>query len=271
MNLDTQPTIRHAVSGTRRLAGSFWQTGRRSLVLGGLLLLAASTASVVATANSAPNFTSLTVNKSVLNEGETVTLTGSFSDPDPNQRHTLTIYWYSARTEELQRLKQKVQLPAGQSTFQVSHTYTDNFPAAPIQVNLRDHDLPDGANDNTGGLAGDVELVPITVKNVAPRIADPVSVSSSRVSATKVRVDIDGAIADATRDTHQVRAARWYGSKPANVTTPCTATNLRFHCELIFTSFEADSNQAVSIYVKDDDGAEGSKNITVDLEGGSSS
>lgn len=271
MYLDTPSTIRQTVSGARRLSAGLWRTGRRSLVLGGLLLLAASTTSVVATTNSAPVFTSLALSTSVLNEGESVTLTGAFNDPDPNQRHTLTVYWYSARTEELQRLKQKIQLPAGQSTFQVSHVYTDNFPAAPIQVNLFDHDLPDGANDNTGGLAGDIELVPITVKNVAPRIEEPITVSSSRVAATKIRVEIDGAIADAAGDTHQVRAARWYGSKPANVTTPCTATNRRFHCELIYSSLDLDTNQAVSLYVKDDEGAEGSKNITVEVGDGSSS
>ena len=258
------PTISRALGRARRLLTYPGRAGRWPLALGALLLVA-STASVVGTANSAPVFTSLALSKSVLNEGESVTLTGAFNDPDPNQRHTLIVYWYGGEGEELQQLKQKIQLPAGQSTFQVSHVYADNFSAQPLKVVIFDHDLPDGANDNTGGLAGDTEFLPITVKNVAPRLPGPNTVTSSRVSATRVVVKIDGPIADAVRDTHQVRVAKWYGSTPAKVTTPCTAANLRFHCELTYSSRELGSDQAVTVYVKDDEGADGAANITVPL------
>src|SRR5688500_2802620 len=75
-------TSRERVLGhARRLLAGAFQSGRRSAVLGTILLIG-STVSVVATANTPPVITSLTVTPSVLNEGQAVTLTGAFTDPD---------------------------------------------------------------------------------------------------------------------------------------------------------------------------------------------
>jgi len=255
-------TILSTVERARRLPTILGRTRSWPLALGALLL-AASTASVIGTTNSAPAFTNLALSKTVLNEGETVTLTGAFNDPDPNQRHTLIVYWHGGDTEASQEFKQKIQLPSGQSTFQVSHTYADNFPVQPMKVVLFDHDLPDGANDNTGGMASDTEFLPFTVKNVAPSLPQPTTVTSSRVSATQVLVKIDGAIVDGSGDTHEVRAAKWFESTPGKVTTPCTADKLRYHCELTYSSRQAGTVQTVTLYVKDDEGASGARNVTV--------
>jgi hypothetical protein len=50
----------------------------------GALLLAASAVTAWATANTPPTITSLTVipNTSVINEGQTLTIAGTFADPD---------------------------------------------------------------------------------------------------------------------------------------------------------------------------------------------
>ena len=254
------PTTLRTLDGVRHLAGSFWRTGRRSVVLGGLLL-AASAVTVLGTTNSPPVFTSLTLSTSVLNEGETVTLTGAFTDPNAGDGHTVLIYWNGEESD----VKQKVQLPAGQSTFQVSHVPGDSLPSPRLKVIIFDHELPFGSNDNTtGGMMWDSEFLPFTVKNVAPRLPGPNTVTSSR-SAAQVRVTIDGPIADGAGDTHQVRAAKWYGSTPAKVFTPCTASNLRFHCELTYSVRELGSEQVVTVYVKDDEGAAGAANVSVSV------
>jgi hypothetical protein len=255
-------TIRPMLDRALRLPLSLGRTGRMPLALSALLLTASSM-SVIATTNAPPVFTSLVLSKSVVYEGEPVTLTGAFTDPNAGDRHTVLVYWYGDGSDELQHLKQKILLPAGQSTFQVSHTYGDSVPGRSIRVVIFDHELPAGSNDNASGMLWDAELLPITVINVAPRLPEPITVTQSRVSPTQIKVKIDGAIADGAGDTHQVRAARWYGSTVSKVTTPCAADKLRYHCELTYAYAELGSSQTVTLYVKDDEGAQGAANISV--------
>ena len=158
-------TVRRALGRARHLPAGLVRSGRWPLALGALLL-ATSTASVVATTNSPPQIGGIRLSDRSANEGQTVTLVGVYNDPDASDRHTLLVYWYGGDSNE----KQKVQLPPGQSHFEVTHVYADDFPAQPIKVVVFDHDLPDGANDNTGGMKSATELVPFEVRNVEPEI-----------------------------------------------------------------------------------------------------
>src|SRR5688572_2465200 len=79
-----------------------------------LMLLAASSVSVWATANTPPSNLTLSLSQSVINEGQSVTLTGSFTDPDATDLHSVNINWKDGKPQ------QKVQLPAGQLTFSVT-------------------------------------------------------------------------------------------------------------------------------------------------------
>src|SRR5688572_7877664 len=85
-------TLGRAIAHARYLVASSWRLGRRSATLGALLLTA-STVTVWATANTAPQFTSLTVTPSILNEGQTVVLRGTFTDPDTTDAHGMLVYW----------------------------------------------------------------------------------------------------------------------------------------------------------------------------------
>ena len=265
--MSSMTTIRPVLDRARRLPASLGRTGRRPLALG-TLLLAASAATVLATANTPPEILGASVSPQVLDEGQTAALTVSFADVDPGDSHTLRVKWHDSNG--VPPITEVHHLPPQQTSIQLPHTFRDSVggpSGGKIQVTLYDRQAPPGSpNDNTEGAGQDVIFVPITVKNVAPSFSGPITVTPSRVSATQVLVKLDGAIADGAADTHQVRAARWYGSTVAKVTTPCTATNLRFHCELGYSVRELGSTQAVTVYVQDDEGAQAATNVTVEIE-----
>ena len=256
-------TIRPALDRARYLPASLGRTARWPMALGALLLTA-STASVVATANTPPKILSASVSPQIIDEGQAAVLTLSFADADPGDSHTIRVKWHD--TPGASSGTEVHQLPPQQTSIQLPHTFRDSSqgPSGKVQVTLYDRQTPPGSpNDNSDGAAQDVIFVPITVRNVAPGFTGPIAVTPSRVSPTQVKVKIDGTIADVARDTHQVRAAKWYGSTVAKVTTPCTANSLHFHCELTYALRELRSMQSVTVYVKDDEGAEGSTVVTV--------
>jgi hypothetical protein len=261
---DFAATVRRALERARRLHRP--RSGRRSLVLGTALLIA-STVTVVATANTPPEFTSLTVTPSVLNEGQTVTLSGTFTDSDTSDAHTVYIFWNDAPIEAS---RTKVQLPAGQTTFQVNHSYTDNLLAGAtgIRVKVADRQLPLGSNDNTEGYGRDREGVPIQVKNVAPTLA---GVSASRAGQflppTTVPIVVVGDIVDpGAADTHQVSTL--WGDEPAfppPTPTQCTVTGRRFRCDHSYKRQSTTRTYTIRLGVKDDDGGQGSATTSVQI------
>src|SRR4051794_40295462 len=85
-------TLEHARGRAGQVMASSARVGRRSAILGALLL-AASAVSVWATTNTPPRWTSLTTSAGVIDEGQSITITGSFVDPDAKDTHTILIYW----------------------------------------------------------------------------------------------------------------------------------------------------------------------------------
>jgi hypothetical protein len=239
------------------------RSGRRSLALG-TLLLTASTVTVLATANTPPEFTSLTVTPSVLNEGQTVTLSGTFTDSDTSDAHTVYIFWNDAPIEAS---RTKVQLPAGQTSFQATHTYMDN--ATSIRVKVADRQLPLGSNDNTEGYGRDRTGVPIQVKNVAPSLANITVTKQPTRDLRTVLAVVEGDIIDpGTRDTHQVSAL--FGDErpiPTPTRTPCTVTGRRFRCEHTYARGSSDRTFTISLRVGDDDGGLGNATTSVLIPG----
>lgn len=143
-------TVQYVLDRARRLPAGSWRTGRRSALMGALLL-AVSTATVWASGNTAPRITSITGSASVTNPGKTLTVNGSFTDPDVGDSHTVFIYWSGGAVY----VKDKVQLPIGQTTFQVKHTYTEPLPPTNIKIVVTDHQRPFGSNDNSDGAGWD--------------------------------------------------------------------------------------------------------------------
>ena len=282
MYVHSRAAIRRAIDQAVRLPARLARSGSRSMMLGALLLMTASTASVVATTNTPPVFTSLTLSKPTAYEGETLTLTGAFTDPDASNRHTVLIYWYGGEGEELQQRKQKVQIPAGQRTFQVSHTYGDYvvippIPYPSIKVLIFDHEFPTNPNDNTTGIANDTEFVPFQFLDAKAQF-DPSSISvkknhgsSSKESTsarairadTEVNVTIEGNLTPREALEPVQVTATWDGGSSSQ--TPCSMnTGTRsFRCEHTYTSPSPVKGFPVTLRVQDDEGNQATHQLSV--------
>jgi len=239
-----------------------FRAGRRSVALGAILL-AASTATVLATANTPPHFTSLTVSPSVLNEGQSVVLNGAFTDPDTTDAHSMLVYWDGGDSN----FKQKVQLPPGQLSFQVHHTYTDNVASPTIKVVLIDRQHPIDANDNTDGIGGgETKFVPIQVKNVAPRFVDSSIVGSANAGG----VVVEGDFTDPGADAIQLTAKIGLPINPAGqIPMACTLGKgeRHFRCEYSQQASFAAKTYNINLLVKDDDGGQDTHTMSVHFGG----
>ncbi len=254
----------HTLGHARRLVAGLLLTGRRPVVVGALLLLIGSTVTVLATTNTPPAITSLTVSPPIANEGQTVILKGTFTDPDATDAHTLLVYW----TGGDENFKEKVQLPPGQLSFQLSHTYTDNFPPTPIKVVLIDRQHPVGANDNSDGVfGGDTEFLPFQVKNVAPRFVTKTVVGTATASGVVVEGDFTD---PGTSDGHQVTGA--IGNPiypPGQIPMACTLTKgeRHFRCEHTHQPNLGARTYNVNLTLRDDDGGKATHTMSVHFPG----
>jgi hypothetical protein len=232
-----------------------------------LMLLAASTVSVLATGNTPPSNYSIHLDKTVVNEGDSVTLTGSFTDPDAADLHSVVINWNHNPNQKV-----KLQLPAGQFTFTAAHTYPDDIGEAVegggkktwIHTNVADKDAPGTPNENAPGEdhwagAGGTMIV----RNVAPSFAQPISVQ--KASGKSGAVVIEGDIEDPGADTFEV-FAKWVEGSPLqnNPGQPCTVTRRHFKCEHTYKPAQV-KGYAVQLTVKDDDGGVGKTIVHVPM------
>jgi len=262
MNLTT--TIRRAFHRSPQLSSSVTRTGRRSTALGALLL-AASTATVLATTNTPPEITSATVTPSVFKEGDTVTLAVTFTDPDVADLHSVRIRWHDGSPTE------QIQLPAGQTSFEWKHTYqddqSDSYGWEMVRFTVYDRQgVPGSSNDNTSGSGQDLASVPTTVSNVAPSFVDRgITVTKKGGSQVVVEGDVvDPGIAD------QLQMTATWGDPSAPGETACTLTEGRgnarhFVCEHAYRPNLQPKSYRVGLTVKDDDGGLDQYQTTVRL------
>ena len=132
------------------------------------LVTSGSQSSVVATSivsvlavNDAPVITNLSLSANSIDEGDSVTLNGTFTDPEDGDTHTVEIVWDDGSANTV------LNLAAGVTSFSVAHTYDDDNPSgtpfdvSSIQVTVTDNgNLSDQASTN------------ITVNNVAPTLSN---------------------------------------------------------------------------------------------------
>jgi hypothetical protein len=254
MTVTALPTVaRRALDALRRLSTRTRRAGRRSAVLGAVLL-AASAATVLATANTAPHITSLTVtpNVSVINEGQSLTINGTFTDPDATDRHAILVYWND--TPNNIGNAEKLQLPPGQFTFQLNHTFRDDVAPTHFIVEVVDHQDPIGSNDNNiqAGQGEDTRHVPIQVLNVAPRF---VAGSITLTKGPNRSVTVDGAFTDpGTLDTEQVTANWGDPYTPAPTTCTLTTDSRHFHCAHTYHAALVATTYRITLVARDDDG-----------------
>jgi hypothetical protein len=257
--------MRRSLNRARSLAGSLKPSIRWPLVLG-TFLLATSTAAVVATQNTPVDITNATLSRTVINEGDTVTLSATFADPDATDGHAVFINWGK------DGYLRKWRLPIGQRAFQINHTFRDDKNSYgqlndEVSFTIVDHQLPWDSNDNTTGKTYDYARLPIQVKNVPPTFPAAIASSTERISATLMKLTLDGMLADPGADTHEVRASMVVGPKTSpRAGTLCTVADRRFHCELTFKAPAQAYDQPILLWAKDDDGGEGTRTITVTID-----
>jgi len=181
-----------------------------------------------------------------LNEGNTLTLSGSFTDPSPTDVHTVTIIWGDGTVS---------QATVNQSarTFTAAHIYTDNpktiATSFPIQVRVTDSE---GRSDEA--------TFAQTVVNVAPSLA-PITLSSAGSPILEgTPLTITGSFTDpSTADRHTVTIT-WGDGKVSQATVSQDAvdqTARTFTATHIFADNPptADTSYLVEVRVEDDDGA----------------
>jgi hypothetical protein len=216
---------------------------------------------VLATANTPPTITSATVNKSAINEGDTVTLTAAFGDPDAGDLHTIEILWHDSQ-------KDKLQLPAGQHTVQVTHKYVDNMTQYNnIHFTVKDRQSPPTGNDNVEGFGIDTVNVPLQVNNVAPAFSQRLGgVVVKKVEGQTGHVVIDGGFTEpGSNDVNHV-LVNWgdgMGSGEKGGLT-CTVSNHTFHCSHQYQLWPQQT-YPIGLKVTDDDGGQDTYSTTVHI------
>lgn len=113
----------------------------------------ASANASVTVLNVPPVLSSVSATPTTLNEGESITLNGVFSDVSPLDSFIVTVNWGDG-------IEESFNYAAGSTSFMETHTYQDNYDPATISVTLADDD----GGEDTGATA-------VTVNNLPP-IAD---------------------------------------------------------------------------------------------------
>ena len=197
------------------------------------------------TRNFSPVVTNVTT--SAINENDTATVTGTFSDPDSLDTHTVVITWGSGEGSTT------LTLAAGVFAFSATHQYLDDNPTGtvsdvyPISVTVTD-------NHSASGSGG----VNLTVNNVAP-VVGAISGPSSGVRGQSL--DFSGSFTDVgSLDTHQVK---WdFGDGTVIAFHSTTDPNALTPSSHIFT---ANGVYTVTLSILDDDGGLTSvtRNVTI--------
>lgn len=112
----------------------------------------------VTDANDAPVINNLVVTPGTIQETETITLTGVFTDQDAVDAHTVTIVWDDGSAPTV------LNLGAGVTAFTAAHTYLDD-PATLLDEYIIDVTVDDG-------LTSDNSITVATVTNVPPLLAN---------------------------------------------------------------------------------------------------
>jgi hypothetical protein len=195
--------------------------------------------------NFSPVVTSLTVGTPI-NENDTATLNGAFSDLDAADTHTVVVTWGPGEGSTT------LSLAAGVLTFSATHQYLDDKPSGtlsdvyPIGVTITDNHFGSGVGSTS-----------VTVDNV-----DPVaSVSGPSGGVRGQALNFSGSFTDVgTLDTHEVKwdfgdgtVIDFHSSTDPNALTPPTH---------IYT---ASGVYTLTLSVRDDDGGIGVKSQDVTI------
>ena len=109
----------------------------------------------------APVITNLMITPGQIQIANTATLTGNISDPGDPEAYTLTVNWGDGTAPQV------VALPAGTTSFSLTHAFTDNVRGMPLQVNT----VQVSVVDDHPSVMGTASTT-IAVQGVAPTLAN---------------------------------------------------------------------------------------------------
>jgi hypothetical protein len=186
-----------------------------------------------------------------VDEGDSMTLNGSFVDPSKKEKHSVLITWGSGSSTML-------DLPAGVTTFSATHLYPDDM--NPTRTD--DFTIQATVTDDDGGTT--TASTQVVVKNLAPSnlvLNAPPSVLENGTIA------LTGSFADPSRqDTHTV-SIQWGdgGSSKVNLGPGVTSFRTTYRYLDVGPAGAAANSCAIAVTVTDDDGGSvtGSRNIIV--------
>jgi hypothetical protein len=126
------------------------------------------------------------LSENVINEGDTITLSGSFVNIDTLDSHTVTVSWGDGTSDTV------VVLAPGVREYSINHTYQDDNPTGTASdINDITITITDG-DDGTG-----TDSLSITVNNVAPVVSlSSVAMINENESATLAGTITDPGILD---------------------------------------------------------------------------
>ncbi len=196
-------------------------------------------------ANEAPVIESLSVAPLSITEGNSVTLTGTFTDEDTADTHQVTVNWGDGSANTIVN---------DVASINVSHTYEDDPSSGlpdtyTIQVTV---------TDNGVGNLSDIESTSVTVTNVAPVLSN-VAIATSGIDEGQ-SATLTGNIADAgSKDTFTLDVDWGDGSTVQSFSYPAGTT--------MFTQTHTfiDDGQplTVNLALSDDDGGDDLDSVTI--------
>ncbi|HET9218893.1 MAG TPA: PKD domain-containing protein, partial [Terriglobia bacterium] len=186
------------------------------------------------TRNFSPVLTALTVS-SPINENGTATLSGTLSDVDALDTHTVVINWGPGEGSTT------LTLAAGVFTFSATHQYLDDNPTGTLSdvytIGLTVTDNHLGSNSQS---------VNLTVNNVSPVVA---SISGPSTGVAGQVLDFSSSFTDVgTQDTHQVR---WDFGDGTFIDFHSTADPGALTAAHVYTAYGV---YTVTLSIRDDDG-----------------
>ena len=177
-------------------------------------------------------------------EGGSVTLTGSFTDPDTGDTHTVTVDWGDGNVET-------VTLTVGDRAFALSHTYVDDDPTStPVDEYAIGVTVDDGSAGDTGSTA-------VWVLN-----ADPVVTISTTVPGPMYQyeyLDIEAAFTDAGLADIHVAQIEWGDGTVTPVSDLTGGAIAGSHY------YVGSGTYTITVRVIDDDGGTGLATLTVNV------
>jgi len=196
--------------------------------------------------NVAPANVQLSLSAPTINENDSTTLSGSFTDPGTLDTHTVVINWGDGSSST-------VNLAAGVLTFSgVTHQYLDESASGSyaISATITDNDGASGSGSTS-----------VAVNDVAPS-AVQVSLSAATINENDITW-LSGSFTDpGTLDTHTV-VINW-GDGSGNTTLNLAAGVLTFGgAQHQYYDNPASGSYAITVTVTDDDGASGSGSTSV--------